>query len=95
MTVVVTGAGGHIGANLVRALIAQKRPTRCLVHVNNEAIDGLSAEMVPGDILDVDSLCRAFEGADVVYHLAACISLSMADWPRLESVNVTGTRNVI
>ena len=51
--------------------------------------------MVPGDILDVDSLCRAFEGADVVYHLAACISLSMADWPRLESVNVTGTRNVI
>ncbi len=95
MTVVITGAGGHIGANLVRALIAQKRPTRCLVHVHNQAISELETEIVQGDVRDIDSLCGAFEGADVVYHLAACISLSMDDWPLLESVNVTGTRNVI
>jgi dihydroflavonol-4-reductase len=95
MTVVVTGAGGHIGANLVRALIAQNRPTRCLVHVHDRALQGLATEIVPGDTGDVTSLCRAFEGADVVYHLAARISLSMDDWPRLESVNVTGTRNVV
>jgi dihydroflavonol-4-reductase len=95
MTVVVTGAGGHIGASLVRALVAQNRPTRCLVHVHDRALRELAAEIVPGDISDLDSLCHAFEGADVVYHLAGCISLSMDDWPRLESVNVTGTRNVI
>jgi dihydroflavonol-4-reductase len=95
MTVVVTGASGHIGANLVRALIDKGRPTRCLVHVNCRALDGLDIEMVPGDISDADSLCRAFEGADVVYHLAACISLSMSDWSVLERVNVLGTRNVV
>jgi dihydroflavonol-4-reductase len=95
MTVVVTGAGGHIGANLVRALIAQNRPTRCLVHVNDRALQGLAANIVPGDVGNLDSLCHAFEGADVVYHLAGCISLSMDDWPRLESVNVIGTRNVV
>ncbi len=95
MTVVITGAGGHIGANLVRALIAQNRPTRCLAHVHHQAIGGLETEIVQGDVRDIDSLCRAFKGADVVYHLAACISLSMNDWPLLESVNVTGTRNVI
>jgi dihydroflavonol-4-reductase len=65
------------------------------VHVNRRAIKGLDTEIVPGDICDRDSLDRAFKGAEVVYHLAASISLSMADWPRLELVNVIGTRNVV
>ncbi len=95
MTVVVTGATGHIGANLVRSLVEKGRPTRCLVHVSTGALKGLDAEIVHSNICDVESLCHAFRGADVVYHLAACISLSMNDWPRLESVNVQGTRNVI
>ena len=95
MTVAITGASGHIGANLVRALIAKGYPTRCLVHVNCRAIDGLDVEKVNGDILDVESLCRAFQGVDVVYHLAATISLSMSDWPQLEAINVNGTRNVV
>jgi dihydroflavonol-4-reductase len=95
MTVAVTGASGHIGANLVRALIDSGYPTRCLVHVNDRAIDGLNAEKVSGDILDVESLCRAFRGVDIVYHLAATISISGVDWKRLEEINVTGTRNVV
>jgi dihydroflavonol-4-reductase len=95
MTVAVTGATGHIGANLVRALINEGRSTRCLVHVNCQAVDGLDIERFQGDVRDLESLCRTFQGADVVYHLAACISLSMADWPMLEAINVTGTRNVV
>ena len=76
MTVVVTGATGHVGANLVRALIDKGRPVRSLVHVNHRAIDGLDTEIVRGDVCDRESLVRAFEGSDVVYHLAACISLN-------------------
>jgi dihydroflavonol-4-reductase len=95
MTVVVTGAAGHVGANLVRALVAQGRPVRCLVHVNSRPVDGLAVEKVAGDVSDPDSLYRAFQGADVVYHLAARISLSMNDWPALEAVNVEGTRHVV
>jgi dihydroflavonol-4-reductase len=95
MTVAVTGATGHIGANLVRALIDKGISPRCLVHVNCQAIDGLNVEKVWGDVRDVDSLCRAFEGVDIVYHLAASISLSMADWSRLEEINVKGTANVV
>ena len=52
-------------------------------------------ELVKGDICDPESLYQVFRGVDVVYHLAGCISLSMKDWPRLESVNVIGTRNVV
>ncbi len=43
----------------------------------------------------MDSLCRAFEGVDTVYHLAASISLSMTDWPEQEKINVRGTANVV
>ncbi len=95
MTVVITGATGHVGANLVRSLVAQGRTVRSLVHVNQRAITGLDTEVVRGDIRDRESLCRAFSGADIVYHLAANISLSMDDWPLLEAVNVIGTRNVV
>jgi dihydroflavonol-4-reductase len=95
MTVAVTGATGHIGANLVRALIDKHIPTRCLVHKSHRAIDGLDVEKIHGDVCDLDSLTRAFKGVDVVYHLAAAISLSMGSWRHLEEINVEGTANVV
>lgn len=95
MTVAVTGATGHIGANLVRALLARGRSVRAIIHVNRRAIDDLDVETAEGDICDPASLCRAFDGAEVVYHLAAHISLLTDNWSLLESVNVIGTRNVV
>jgi len=95
MTVVITGATGHIGANLVRRLVDRGRRTRCLVHINTRSIDGLDVESVSGDVRDFESLCRAFRGAEVVYHLAASISITTDNWASLEAINVKGTRNVI
>lgn len=95
MVVVVTGASGHLGINLVRALVAEGRDVRALVHLNHKTLEGLGVETVPGNLADVESLNRAFKGTDVVYHLAGVISLLKNDWPRVEKVNVIGTRNVI
>ncbi|MGP8079054.1 MAG: NAD-dependent epimerase/dehydratase family protein [Dehalococcoidales bacterium] len=95
MTVVVTGASGHIGINLVRALVAEKRTVRAMVHINHQPIESLGAEIVQGNVTDVESLTRAFSGADVVYHLAGVISIVNNEWPLVEKVNVIGTRNVI
>jgi len=92
---VVTGATGHAGTNLVRALLAQGRPTRALVHVDRKSVEGLDVEVVKGDIRDPESLVKAFKGAEVVYHLAAHISILPEEWPLLESVNISGTRNVV
>lgn len=93
--IVVTGAAGHAGANLIRALVAQGRPVRALVHLDRKALEGLDVEVVSGDICDLDSLLKAFDGAEVVYHLAACISIGNDPWSLLEAVNVNGTRNVV
>jgi dihydroflavonol-4-reductase len=92
---VVTGASGHIGANLIRELLSRGRKVRALHHVNRRTIEGLDVEIVPGDVCDPSSLREAFKGADVVYHLAARISLSSNDYPVLEPINVTGVRNVV
>jgi dihydroflavonol-4-reductase len=95
MIVAVTGANGHLGANLVRALLKENKTVRALVNTNRQSLEGLNVEVVKADIRDPFSLYRAFSGVDVVYHLAAIISLSMDDWSEVEAVNVTGTRNVV
>ena len=93
--VVVTGASGHVGGNLVRALLERGEKVRALVQHDQRALEGLDVKIVKGDVLDPESLRNAFKKADVVFHAAAYISLFMNDWPRLQSVNVIGTRHVV
>lgn len=95
MPVVVTGASGHVGANLVRRLLDQRRKVRVVVHSDVRALEGLGVERVSADVLDPASLLRAFAGAGVVYHLAARISIRRSDRRLVQAVNATGTRNVV
>jgi dihydroflavonol-4-reductase len=95
MTAVVTGAAGHVGGNLVRALLARGESVRVLVHRDRGAFRGLDVEFAQGDVGDPDSLRNAFAGADVVYHLAGRVSVLMTDWWPTWTVNVIGTRNVV
>jgi len=95
--VVVTGASGHIGNVLVRQLLAQGDEVRALIHHTEGAspLDGLDIEMVQGDVCNPDSLIKAFEGSDIVYHLAGVISIMPGEDKLLRQVNVNGTRNVV
>jgi dihydroflavonol-4-reductase len=95
VTVVVTGASGHIGANLVRDLVAVDRRVRVLVHRNRRPLEGLDVEVAAGDVLDPGSVADALRDAEVVYHLAGVISLSERRAPAIHAVNVAGTANVL
>ena len=75
--IVVTGASGLVGGNLVRALLSQGRPVRALVHHDRRALEGLDVETASADLNDLASLEQAFRGAQVVYHLASTISIRM------------------
>ncbi|MGI5865328.1 MAG: NAD-dependent epimerase/dehydratase family protein [Myxococcales bacterium] len=94
MKVAITGGSGHVGGNLARALIAEGHEVRALAREDRRALDGLDVTIVAGDVLEPDSLARAFEGAEVVYHAAARISLKRDD-PVAERINVEGTRNIV
>jgi dihydroflavonol-4-reductase len=95
MFATVTGASGHLGANLVRSLIDRKWRVRALVHRDKRALEGLEIEYVTGDVLDKESLIEAFIGADVVFHLAGRISIVKWDRKEVEAVNITGVQNVV
>jgi dihydroflavonol-4-reductase len=94
VTVFVTGSTGHIGANLVRALLAEGRQVRALIHNRREALEGLDIERVTGSTTDFEGVKKAMAGCDTVYHLAAIISISGRDEPVLTEVNIKGTGNV-
>ena len=93
--VAVTGASGHIGANLVRELLQRGYEVVALIRQSSLALEGLDVIRVVGDILDPASLARAFKGVEQVYHLAAYISIQPGDNEKLEKVNIEGTRNVL
>jgi hopanoid-associated sugar epimerase len=93
----VTGASGHVGANLVRELIARGVAVKALVRSksDNAAVAGLDLELVEGDLRDPASLAKALAGCDRLYHVAAFVSLLKGDQQQVFDVNVTGTKNVL
>ncbi|MEJ5241151.1 MAG: SDR family oxidoreductase [Anaerolineales bacterium] len=95
--VLVTGATGHIGNVLVRELVQRRDWVRALVLPGEDItpLQGLNVEIVHGDVCDIQGLQPAFEGIDVVYHLAGVISILPGSDPLVWKVNVEGTRNVL
>jgi len=95
MLAVVTGASGHLGMNLVNALLAKKWQVRTVIHVNCKHLKRLDVEMVHGDTLNPLLLEKAFKGADVVFNLAAKVSVVSWNRPEVEELNIKGPENVI
>lgn len=95
MDVAITGSTGHVGANLVRAVLGQGRSVRVLVRKDLRGIDGLNVETTDGDVLDPDSLMKLCKGVDTVFHVAAKISIVGSEGGMVEKINVGGTRNVV
>ncbi len=79
MKVLVLGGTGHLGANLVRALLGRGYQVRVLFHTvrsseqarRHLSLKGLELERVDGDLNESDSLARACDGVQVVYQAAS------------------------
>lgn len=97
MTSLVTGAGGFVGSHVARYLAERGEHVRVLVRPqsNLRAIDGMPVEKAFGDLRDRQSLDRAVEGADRVFHVAADYRLSASNPREIYDSNVSGTRNLL
>ena len=95
MTAAVTGASGHIGNNLCRELIKQGFKVKALIHYDKKAIKELELEIITGSLSDKGILKNLTENVDIVFHLAAIISIQGNSKGILRKVNVEGTKNLI
>jgi nucleoside-diphosphate-sugar epimerase len=100
-TAVVTGAGGWLGRNLVRALAGEGRDRiRCLVQTPAEAtlleVVSPAVDPVVGDVRDPAAVARVFDGmaGATVFHAAAIIHPD-SRVRQLFDVNVGGTSHVV
>jgi dTDP-glucose 4,6-dehydratase len=104
-TVLVTGGGGFIGSHLVERLTTAGANVRAFVRYNAAGTWGWlddseikdKIEVIAGDIRDEDSVVNALQGVDIVFHLAALISVPYSyQNPRaFVRTNVEGTFNVL
>jgi dihydroflavonol-4-reductase len=91
----VTGATGHIGNNIVRALVAGGYQTTALVRRRSPAVETAGAPMIVGDIFQADWLSSQLQKDDIFIHSAGVIDLSKQDRQASEIVNVHGTQTIL
>ncbi|NLS95536.1 MAG: NAD-dependent epimerase/dehydratase family protein [Planctomycetaceae bacterium] len=94
--ILVTGATGLVGNNVVRQLLARGARVRVLVRESSDPrpLEGLDVERVCGDICQPDSLKQACQGAHAVIHAAGYVHIGRSNLDVHRTVNVDGTRNV-
>ena len=97
MKVLVTGATGFIGGNLARELWRRGDDVRALVRPgsNRLTIENTGIIPVEGDILDRQSVDRAVQGCEAVFHVAAAYTFWSRDPAGVSRTNVAGTLNVL
>ena len=95
MIALVTGGAGVVGKALCRELMARGVCVRVLT-LPGDTQAGLlpkGVEVFYGNVADFESIRAAFEGVDLVYHLAAILLSVKAG--EFKKINTVGTQNVI
>jgi dihydroflavonol-4-reductase len=97
MKALVTGATGFVGAAVARALLRDQWQVRVLARRGSDRrnLKSLDVEVSEGDLTDPDSLQRAAQGCDGLFHVAANYRLGARNPAELYRTNVEGTRNVL
>lgn len=95
MTVLVTGANGFVGSFLVEELLNRNHRVRCFVLPGESPrwLQDLPVEIFYGDVCRIETLYRAAESVDCVYHLAGV--KTAWDETTYFRINFQGTKNVL
>ena len=74
MTILVTGATGNVGRNVVDQLVSRGAEVRALVRDASKATFAGDVDVVEGDLLDVDSLRAAMSGVSTLFLLNGVVA---------------------
>lgn len=95
-TVVVTGGGGFLGKALSKALISEGALVRTIQRSFYPILDELGVKQFQLDLstTSVNELAKVINGADIVFHTAAKVSMWGIEADFIAS-NINGTKNLI
>jgi len=93
----VTGATGFVGSAVARRLREQGATVRVLARPGSDRrnLEGQAFEVVEGDLNDGDSLARALEGCDALFHVAADYRLWAPRPDEIYRTNVEGSTAIV
>jgi dihydroflavonol-4-reductase len=97
MKALVTGVTGFVGAAVARALLKDGWQVRALVRPGADLtnVQGLTVEVVNGDLNVPASLGPALAGCTALFHVAADYRLGVRDHAQLYRTNVEGTTQLL
>lgn len=101
-SVLITGGAGFIGSHVAEHLVKHGARIRVFDNVSTGYEKNLDhiidcIEFIKGDILDFEALLKASEDMEVIFHLAAQVSVpgSVKDPHHCFKTNIEGTINVL
>ena len=101
MKIFLTGGTGFIGRPLTQKLLSRGWEVKALVRNPNsdksKEIQTFGAQLIKGDINDIDSMRESMQGVDAVIHNAGWyeFGITKKDRPKMYQINVEGTRNTL
>ena len=95
--VLITGATGFIGNHVTRLCLQRGDDVRVMVMPGEDRspLQGMDVEFVEGNLLDPESLVRAVQGVQQLYHLAALFAIWTKDPDLHFKINVDGARSMM
>lgn len=97
MKTAVTGATGLLGSHIVERLIELGHEVRALARSTSDTshLKTTGADIITGNVEDIDSLRPLVQGVDIVFHCAAKVMPGWGKWQEFEACNVRGTENML
>ncbi len=100
MKILITGGSGFIGSHIVEHYQGKADDIRVLDNLRTgyrHNLAGLNCSFIEGSVTDRDAVRRAVEGVDLIFHLAALVSVpeSMEKPAECVDINVHGLLNVL
>jgi len=95
MNILLTGASGFLGNQILKELLKSEHRIKCLVHKQQLTIKLPNLEFVEGSLTDNEFLYELTKNIDIVIHSAALISFKKFRKKEMFDVNVYATRNLV